>query len=252
MTLKTRIGTPMSDTKRLLMRGRDTLTEVVGKLTFSESLFMIVTGHEPTKAEAKVFDACLVILMDHGITPTALVARLVEDSIPDDIQVPIAAGILMIGNKFAGTMAGAGRLLAEGVKQTNQHAWAAATVASYNTSHRRIPGFGHPYYFPEDPRASRLFEIAAEAGVQGPYVMLIKTLGAEIDRAVGKHVTLNVTGAMAALLCEIGFPSPVLRGVTVVSRAGGLIAHILEEKETHASTEVMKLVDEYIAYEDPT
>lgn len=249
--LKTQIGTPMSDTTRLLMRGRDTLREVVGKLTFSETLFFIVTGRQPSPGEAKVFDACLVILMDHGITPTALVARLVEDSVPDDIQVPIAAGILMIGNKFAGTMAGAGQLLAEGVAHGDAKAWVPATVAKYMASRRRFPGFGHPHYHPEDPRASRLFEIAAEAGVHGQYIELIATLGAEIDKAAGKHITLNVTGAMAALLCEIGFPVAVLRGVTVVARAGGLIAHVLEEKERHASAEIMKLVDETIVYEDP-
>ncbi len=241
----------MSDTSRLLMRGRDTLQDVVGKLTFSETLFFIVTGRQPNQGETRVFDACLVILMDHGITPTALVARLVADSIPDDIQVPIAAGILMIGNKFAGTMSGAGRLLADGIAHGDAKAWAATTVAEYTASRRRLPGFGHPHYHPEDPRASRLFEIAAEAGMRGPYTELITTLSSEIDKAAGKHVTLNVTGAMAALLCEIGFPVGVLRGVTVVARAGGLVAHILEEQERHAGAEIMNRVDETIVYEDP-
>jgi citrate synthase len=249
--LTTRIGSPMSDTARLRMRGKDTLAEVVGQMSFSEALFFLVTGRTPAPGEARVFDACLVILMDHGITPTAVVARLVEDSVPDDIQVPIAAGILMVGDKFAGTMAGAARLLAEGCRHQDARAWAVATVASHQAARRRIPGFGHPYYHPEDPRATRLFQIAAENGVAGRHVELVGVLGEEVDRAAGRHVTLNVTGAMAALLCEIGFPATVARGVTVVARAGGLIAHILEEKETHSSVEVMSLVDRAFAYEDP-
>jgi citrate synthase len=219
-------------------------------MTFSEALFLIVTGRTPTAGEARVFDACLVILMDHGITPTALVARLVEDSVPDDIQVPIAAGILMVGNKFAGTMAGTARLLAEGVRHAEPRAWAAGVVASHNAAKRRIPGFGHPHYHPDDPRATRVLEIADEARVGGRYVQLLKVLGEEIDRAAGKHVTLNVTGAIAAVLGEIGFPMEVVRGVTVVARAGGLIAHVLEEKQTHSTAHLMALADGAIEYEE--
>ena len=57
----------------------------------------------------------MVILMDHGITPTALVARMVHDSLPEDVQLPMIAGTMMVGNKFAGTMAGAGAIFREGV-----------------------------------------------------------------------------------------------------------------------------------------
>ena len=113
-TPTTRIGTSMSQTDVLKMRGKDTLSEIVGERTFSETFYFIVTCRMPSAGELRCFDACLTVLMDHGITPSAAVARLVEDSVPDDIQVPIAAGILTIGNKFVGTMAGVGKLLKEG------------------------------------------------------------------------------------------------------------------------------------------
>src|SRR5262245_44688244 len=99
---KTRIGSPPTDTSRLRMRGKDVLTEVVGKLTFAETFFFISLGRLPTATERKVLDTALVMLMDHGLTQNAVVARLVEDSVPEDIQVPIAAGLLMVGNKFIG------------------------------------------------------------------------------------------------------------------------------------------------------
>ena len=74
----TRIGTPTSDTDRFRMRGKDVLSEIIGEMSFTEAFYFIVTGRELTKEQAKTFDACVIILMDHGITPQALVARVVE------------------------------------------------------------------------------------------------------------------------------------------------------------------------------
>ena len=79
-----------------------------------------------------MLDAALVMLMDHGLTQSAVVARLVDELVPDDIQVPIAAGLLMVGNKYIGTMAGAGKLLAEGHahagdKRNGPRMWCAGT-----------------------------------------------------------------------------------------------------------------------------
>ena len=246
----TRIGSTHSDTGMLKIRDRDTLTGIVGHHTFSETFFFIVSGRMPTPAEATCFDACLTILMDHGLTSSALVARLTDDAVPEDIQVPVAAGLLLVGNRHVGTMAGAGRLLAEGLAAGgDRRRWAAGTVARHREAKRRIPGFGHAHYNPEDPRAARLFEIAGEAGCDGDHIALIKILGEEVDRAAGRHLTLNVTGAMAAVLGEIGFPVEVMRGVAVVARAAGLVGHICEEKHNHLTREILEFVDAGIAFE---
>ena len=94
--------------------------------------------------------------MDHGITPSALVTRLVADTLPTDIQVAMAAGLLTIGNKFMGTIAGCGALLEKGMASgLAADKWAAETVAEYMKAKRKFPGFGHPDYFPDDPRTVR-------------------------------------------------------------------------------------------------
>ncbi|MBM3485064.1 MAG: citryl-CoA lyase [Alphaproteobacteria bacterium] len=247
----TRIGTPTSRTDVLKMRGKDTLSDIVGKRSFTETFYFIVTGKLPNAMQTKVFDACLIILMDHGITPNALVARMVEEACPEDVQIPIAAGLLMVGNKYAGTMTGAAVMLSEGIKAPDHRAWAADYVAKARAAKRRIAGFGHPYYFPDDPRAARLFEVAREAGVDGKYIRLIKLVSEEIDKG-GKHLTLNVTGAMGALLCEIDFPIPVMRGVSVIGRAAGLVSHIYEEKTNGnaVANAVIDLVNN-VEYQDP-
>jgi citrate synthase len=246
----TRVGSHPSDIDRLRMRGRDTLTEVVGKLSFTEGFYFIVTGRHPTKEQTRVLDACLLILMDHGLTPSALVARLVADSNPDDIQVPLAAGVLMVGNRFAGTMVGAGRVLAEGMVQKGDHAeWASELVRKFKQAKRRIPGFGHPNYKEVDPRAARLIQVAKESGVKGDYIQLLNTLSEAIDVDAKRHVVMNVTAALGAVLHEIGFPVETMRAVAVVGRCAGLVGHIHEEQNSPIVPDLLAF-SETITYEE--
>lgn len=246
----TSIGSHPNDTSRLRLRGRDTLSEVVGELTFTEGFYLVVTGREPTAAQTKVLDASLLILMDHGLTPSALVARLVADSNPDDIQVPLAAGALMIGNRFAGTMAGAGRILSEGIAYAgDKFEWARGVVQKFQETKRRVPGFGHPAYKEKDPRASRLFDVAIAAGVKGDYIALLRLLSETIDAEAGRPITLNATGALAAVLHEIEFPVDAMRSVAVVGRCAGLVGHVLEERTIPISPDLYSF-SETIDYQE--
>lgn len=248
----TEIGSTHSQTDVLTIRGRDTLTEIVGTKTFTETFFFIVTGMMPSAGQRICFDACLNILMDHGLTPSALVARLTEDSVPEDMQVAISAGLLLVANRHVGTMSGCGRLLAEGAANGGDaRAWAAKVVADHRAQKKRLPGFGHPHYFPDDPRAVRLFEVAREAGCAGRHMELIRLLEDEIEKSMGRHLTLNVTGAMAAVLCEIGFPVEAMRGVAVVGRAAGLVAHIVEEKQTGLARHLIDFADREVVVTAP-
>jgi citrate synthase len=178
------------------------------------------------------------------------VARLVADTVPTDIQVPIAAGLLTVGNKFMGTMAGAAQLLKAGVESGKPSAeWARTAVAEALAAKRRFPGFGHPDYYPDDPRTMRLFEVGRAAGVSGRYIELVKLLETEIEKQGGRRLPLNATGAIGALLCEIDFPVAAMRGVAVISRAGGLLAHVMEELETGTAWPVMQVVMDAVPYE---
>ena len=250
-TPRTRIGTPTSETTKFRMRGKDVLAEIIGEKSFSEAFYLIVTGREPSPGEVKIFDSCLIILMDHGITPMALVARVVEDAVPTDIQVPVAAGILMVGNKFAGTMAGCGQILQDcKAAGGDPREWLAAKAAEFRAQKRFMPGFGHPYYKPEDPRSARLFDIAMKNGAKGDYIELVKILGEEVDKVAGRHLTLNVTGALGAILSEIDFPVEVMRACSVVGRAAGLVAHVLEEKSNPITPALVDFVNNIEYVED--
>jgi citrate synthase len=242
---KTRIGSGHGRTDILTMRGTDTLNDIVGVRSFSETFYFIVTGRFPSTGELTCFDACMTVLMDHGLTPGALVARFVENSIPEDMQVPIAAGLLTVGNRHVGTISGAGKLLAEAIAEGEKpEAWAKRTAEQFREQKLHIPGFGHRHYNPTDPRAQRLFDVAEAAGCAGEGIKLIHVLSEAIDEVMGRHLTLNVTGAMGAVLTDIGWPMAAMRGVTVVSRAAGLTGHIYEEKQEGLTRPLMRYANE--------
>ena len=247
----TRIGTPTSNTKQFRMRGRDVLSEILGEKSFSEAFYFIVTGRDLPAEQVRVFDACMVILMDHGLTPTALVARMVHDSMPDDVQIPMVAGAMMVGNKFVGTMAGAGEIFRDGVAAGgDRNDWAAGVVKDFRERKKFIPGYGHPYYFPTDPRADKMFQIAMEGGCSGDYIACARAIAEEIEKARGKPLTLNVTGALGAVLNEVGFPVEVMRGVAAVGRAAGLIGHVYEEMQNPIAPAVWEYLNEIEYRED--
>lgn len=247
--IKTHIAT--SDATSITVRGRDLVNDLMGKASFTAMLYFLLRGRMPTENQTKVLDACLVTLMEHGWTPTSLIARLAIDSVPSEAQVGIAAGLLAVGDVFVGTMEGAGQILAAGVGQSDTQAYCRDVVAQHRAQKKPLPGFGHPFHKPDDPRPPRLFEIAKEAGCEGRYIALLQQLSAELDRAMGRHLTINATGAIAALLLEIDLPPQVMRSIAVVSRSGGLAGHLAEERETHAARRIWQLVEENIPYEEP-
>jgi citrate synthase len=240
-----------SDETSIRLAGHDLVNDLIGQRSFTEVLYLLLCGRKPTPGETRILDACLVTLIDHGWTPTSLIARLAYDSAPSQAQIGIAAGLLAVGDVFAGTMDGCAKLLAEGITQPDTAGWCRATAQAHRSARKPIPGFGHPFHKPDDPRPPRLFAVAAEAGVAGRHIALLRELGTAVDAAYGRHLTINATGAIAALLSEIGIPVSIMRGIAVISRSGGLAAHLVEEQKTHAAREVWKLADEHIPYEDP-
>jgi citrate synthase len=157
-----------------------------------------------------------VTLVEHGVTPSALAARLTYLGAPEAMQAAVAAGLCGLGSVFVGSMEGCAKLLSESVKDGKD---AKAIVAQ----EKRIPGLGHPLHKPVDPRTKRLFEIARETGFYGRYCELMEAIGKE------KNLVVNATGAIGALACELGLDWRAVRGIGVMARAIGLVGHLLEE-----------------------
>ncbi len=238
-----------SDASSVTIRGHSLVDDLIGKRSFTEMVYFLTCGRQPTATETIVLDACLVTLMEHGFTPGALVTRITADSVPDQVQVAMAAGLLTVGSVFVGTMEGCAALLAEGIASDDRQAWCERTAATYLDARKPLPGFGHPFHKPDDPRTPRLFDVAAQAGVDGRYIALLRQLGAAVDARAGRHLTINATGAIGALLLEIGIPTAIMRAIAVISRCGGLAGHIIEERETKSARLIWKLTEENIPYD---
>jgi citrate synthase len=225
-------------------RGRDLVEELIGKLSFTEVLMLQILGRLPGAPERRMMDAILVTLMEHGLTPSAITTRLVYHSAPEAMQGAVAAGLLAVGSQFVGTMENAALLLREIREDPAGLEPAARRVAeSYRAERRAIPGFGHHLHKPDDPRAKRLLELAREEGQAGSQVEALEILGHAVDAAAGRHVTVNATGAIAAILGDMGVPPELMRGFALVSRAAGLVSHVGEERERPSARFIWDLVE---------
>lgn len=227
-----------STADRITVRGLDLCEDVLGKIALGDFAFLEVTGRRPGAAESTVFNAILAVLVEHGMTPSAMVARLTYLGAPESMQAAIAAGLCGMGTTFAGTAEGAARLLQGvhplGTAKDYDVAEAAARIVQEHRQQRLpVPGIGHPVHKPVDPRAVRLFAIAEENGVAGPYIALMRAISQEAERAFGKpgRLPVNATGAIGAIASELGLSWKLCRGLAVVSRAVGLLGHLAEEIE---------------------
>jgi citrate synthase len=223
--LKSELGWSTAD--RIVVRGKDLPNEILGHLNLGDMAFLELTGRVPDAKESKIFNAMVVTLVEHGMTPSAIAARLTYLGAPEALQAAVASGLLGLGSVFVGSTEGVAKLLSEGKS--------AQQIIAEN---KRIPGLGHPLHKPVDPRTQRLFEIARETGHYGKYCKLIE----EIARR--KNLTLNATGAIGALACELGLDWKIVRGLGVMARAVGLVAHILEETRDPMATEIWDRVEE--------
>ena len=113
-----------------------------------------------------------------------------------------------------------------------------------SSAKRSIPGIGHPIHKPVDPRAMRLFELATETGFSGNYVKLLKLIQVRSEKLFGKILPINSTGAKGAICCEMGLSPTITRGLGVISRAVGLVGHILEESRNPMALEIWHRLEE--------
>lgn len=244
----TKLGRSTADD--VFVRGKSLTRDLIGKLTFTQMAFFQITGRVPTEGETAVVDACLVTLVEHGLTPSAIATRLVYGSAPEALQGAVAAGILGVGSVFVGSVEGCAAALARIAAAADALAEARAIVAEHRAARRPVPGFGHPQHKPDDPRTPVILGIARERGVAGAHVAALLELARAVDEAAKKHVTINATGAIAAALSDCGVRPEILRGFSILSRCAGLVGHAHEEQERPVMRELWEAADKAVAYEE--
>jgi citrate synthase len=224
-----------SNEETILVRGRDLARELIGTINFTEHFWLLVTGALPTAGQLRVLDATLVAIAEHGLVPSVQVSRMTLVAAPEALQGAVAAGILGCGSVVLGSSEAAGQFLAEIARRDTNKANLEATISEvvreYRQAKRAIPGFGHPLHKGGDPRAQRLVEVATEAGVVGRHVHIAATVEKLLPELIGRPLSFNVSGAIPAVLLDAGFPLLALKGVPLLARTAGLVAHLLEEQQ---------------------
>jgi len=218
---------------KLTVRGYK-LDELMGNVSYAQMVYLLFKGEMPSENIGKMIETILVSSVDHGTTPPSVLSALTVASTGAPLNAAVAAGILSISKFHGGAIEDCMLILKQGmalVKDEGKSMKEAAkqVIGDYRAVKQRLSGFGHRVHT-NDPRTPKLFGIAEELGVAGDYVKLALTFVDVLKETTGKHLPLNVDGAIAALLCEMDFDPILANAFFMIARVPGLVAHIYEEK----------------------
>lgn len=209
------------------IKGYD-IVDLMGRKSFAEVAYLILKGDLPTPAEARMMDAILTSSVDHGVTPPSSLAARTVISGGNPLNAAVAGGILTIGDTHGGAIEQCARILQERAARTgNTDDLARELLDDLSARNMRMPGFGHRLH-KTDPRTSRLFQMAAELDFSGRHQVLARTIE-KLFAKKGKPLPINVDGAIGAIISDMGFDWRLGKGLFIISRTVGLVAHAYEE-----------------------
>ncbi len=221
-----------ADDSTIRLRGYD-ITELMRRATFADTVFLLHRSRLPDSHERRLLDAILTSVVDHGSgAPSCATARLAASGNRESLSAAIAAGILAVGDDHGGAGAACMSMIAEGVALAKEHSIslgeaAGRIVDQAKSTKRRLPGMGHRVHS-VDPRTAVLFAMAREEGVAGQGVEFIEALDIAVREKI-KPLPINIDGALAAILHDLGFPPEAGKLIFIIGRVAGLTAEVAEE-----------------------
>ena len=238
-------STSIIDMKPGMIRYRGyAIEELIGRVGFTEMVYLLTRGELPHPAAAKLLEAALVAAVDHGPQAPSIAAARMAVTCGVGINNAMASAINMLGDVHGGAgeqcvtlyNAIAARVGSDVISEERLAEAARAEMKLLvEAGIRYVPGFGHRFH-PRDPRAPRLLElvdVAAAAGaVSGRFAAIGRAVEAELAAQKGRTVPMNIDGATGVIFAELGFPPPLCRGLFVLSRAVGALAHAFEEMQS--------------------
>jgi citrate synthase len=241
-----------STPEQIVVRGHDLCADLIGKVSFTGHAWLLATGNLPTSAQAAALDACLVAIAEHGLVPSVQAARMTYAAAPEAFQGAVAAGLLGCGSVILGAAENAARFLSDiATAGGDMESRARSAIAALRAEKKAIPGYGHPLHKAEDPRTTRLREVAGETGQLGAHWHAADLVARLIPEVTGKHLTLNVSGAIPALMLDAGYPMLAMKGVPLLARTASLIAHLLEERNDPIGFALSEAGAAAIGYDGP-
>jgi citrate synthase len=209
------------------------IDQLMGTISFSQAIYLVLKGELPSPKVGKLLDAIFVSSVDHGAgPPSALAARTVA-STGAELHAAVAAGVLAISRLHGGAIEEAMNLFQAIARRAEEKQIAEADaakeiLAEMKARGERASGFGHRVHT-QDPRTEKLFALAHELGLAGPHVRIARAVE-KVFKDSGKPLPINVDGAIAAVLCDLGIPAEIGNAFFIIARVPGLVAHIQEEK----------------------
>ncbi|MGN7934048.1 citryl-CoA lyase [Pseudomonas mediterranea] len=246
-----------SNADSIVVRGLDLCKDVIGKLSFTEYFFLLLTGKRPDGPTLSVLDATLVAITEHGLVPSVQAARMTYAASPEALQGAVAAGLLGCGSVILGASAQAGEMFIEIEAEQKKEGLtlkqaAASVLRKYKDLKKPIPGYGHPLHKARDPRVAALFDVSRASGAGQSYIEIAEAVEQVIPEVIGKHLSLNVSAAIPSVLLGVGFPVGALRGIPILARSAGLIAHLHEERENPIGFALSYQATREVIYEGET
>ncbi len=221
-----------SDDTHIWIRGYE-IGALMTRGGFTDTIFLLHRGRLPNQGERRLLDAILVAVADHGAgAPSCATARLAASGNRQSLSAAVAAGILAIGDEHGGAGSACMETIAAGVELAKSESVSIADAAARTVQHsaankRRLAGLGHRAHT-TDPRTAILFGLARECGVAGDGVAFMTALEASAREEI-KPLPINIDGALAAVLYDLGFAPAFGKLVFIIGRVAGLTAEVAEE-----------------------
>lgn len=229
----------------ITVRGKDLCADLMGRLSFTEYFYLLVTGREPTADQRYFLDVLLVAIAEHGLVPTNVAARMTLAADPGSLQGAVAAGILGCGSVILGASQYCGEFLTGAMDAPDL----LAHVQAIRARGGKVPGFGHPLHKTFDPRSARIMELLEQRGTVGKHVALAEATLPVVAQVWGKALPMNVSMMIAAVLLDLDFPASMLKAIPILARTGGLLAHLAEEQVQPIGFVMASAAEEAIGYE---
>ncbi|MDX8351041.1 citryl-CoA lyase [Cognatiyoonia sp. IB215182] len=215
---------------QIRMRGTP-IEELIGNVSFPQMIWLMLRGELPSPEEAGLFEAALVAAVDHGPQAPSIAAARMAVTCGLGLNGAMASAVNMLDDVHGGA----------GEQAVEFYGWAdaggvEAAIDRWQAERSKyVPGFGHRFHTPDDPRAPRLMALVADAAAAGTVSGRFAKIGLEVQRVLGeqagKPVPMNIDGATAVIYAELGFAGPLARGLFCLSRSVGILAHAWEQMQ---------------------
>ncbi|WP_404294681.1 citryl-CoA lyase (plasmid) [Microvirga sp. RSM25] len=214
------------------------IEDLIGRVSLPAMIWLMLRGELPTEAQAELLGTALGAAVDHGPqAPSIAIARMAA-TCGVGINSAMASAINVLGDVHGGAGEQALGFFGDIAAATDAGRPLKGAVADrvdrFFAENGYVPGLGHRFH-PIDPRAPRLLALVREAArqgtVSGRFAHIAEAVEAAVERRKCKRIPLNIDGATAVIYGELGFPPPLTRGLFVLSRSVGILAHAWEQSQ---------------------